>query len=221
MTGRRGLFEGLVKSLGKSLGIILEETKGADTLEPSFVPPAPETPGRPSKKVSPKPLPRPPGALPEAEFLTACTRCGACIEACPEETLQLHEDGYPVADIAKHPCILCTTTPCISACEPKALSPIAPAGIRFGTARVFARLCLNALRGPETPIDEDDPPCERCIEWCKVEGAIKLGTGGGVPIVDADKCTGCGLCVAHCKAYPQALGFEPRPRAERAASGEN
>jgi NAD-dependent dihydropyrimidine dehydrogenase PreA subunit len=92
--------------------------------------------------------------------------------------------------------------------------------IRFGTARVFARLCLNAKRGPDTPNDEDDPPCDRCLDWCKVEGAIKLG-GGGVPVVDADKCTGCGLCVAHCKAYPRALGFEPSPPAARAPRQES
>ena len=26
---------------------------------------------------------RPPGALPEAEFLEVCYRCGNCVEACP------------------------------------------------------------------------------------------------------------------------------------------
>ena len=26
---------------------------------------------------------RPPGALPEKDFLAACTRCGQCVQACP------------------------------------------------------------------------------------------------------------------------------------------
>ena len=30
---------------------------------------------------------RPPGALPEIGFLAACTRCGACIDACPPHAL--------------------------------------------------------------------------------------------------------------------------------------
>ncbi len=31
---------------------------------------------------------RPPGALPEPEFLTRCVRCGECMKACPTNTLQ-------------------------------------------------------------------------------------------------------------------------------------
>src|SRR4051794_30767256 len=30
---------------------------------------------------------RPPGALPEMGFLAACTRCGACTEACPPHAI--------------------------------------------------------------------------------------------------------------------------------------
>src|SRR5215207_3613414 len=30
---------------------------------------------------------RPPGAMAEIGFLAACTRCGACIDACPEHAL--------------------------------------------------------------------------------------------------------------------------------------
>ena len=32
---------------------------------------------------------RPPGALGEADFLAACTRCGQCVAACPFDTLTL------------------------------------------------------------------------------------------------------------------------------------
>lgn len=224
MSGRRGLFEGLLRGLG-----IIEEA-GPPT-GPTFVPPTPEVSGKARRRVPEAPRPRPPGALPDAEFLAACTRCGACIEACPEETLAVGPDGYPIADVGRRPCHLCRTVPCVAACAPGALRPVEPSGIRFGTARVFAKLCLNATRGTapgradeaglrtddaDDPDDragedaEDDPPCEVCVDWCKVEGAIALGPRGGVPIIDPAKCTGCGLCVAHCKAYPQALGLALR-----------
>ena len=32
---------------------------------------------------------RPPGAVPEEEFLAKCTKCGLCVEACPYKALLL------------------------------------------------------------------------------------------------------------------------------------
>ncbi len=40
---------------------------------------------------------RPPGALPEADFLAACVRCGLCVRDCPYDTLRLADLGDPVA----------------------------------------------------------------------------------------------------------------------------
>ena len=38
---------------------------------------------------------RPPGALPEAEFLGACLRCGLCVRDCPYDTLKLAQITDP------------------------------------------------------------------------------------------------------------------------------
>ena len=36
---------------------------------------------------------RPPGALPEGDFLSACVRCGLCVRDCPYDTLKLADLG--------------------------------------------------------------------------------------------------------------------------------
>jgi len=40
---------------------------------------------------------RPPGALAEADFLSACLRCGLCVRDCPYHTLTLSDGGQGVA----------------------------------------------------------------------------------------------------------------------------
>lgn len=226
---RRGFFRDLIGRLGRLSGELLEESEEA---RPTFVPPphaAGTPPPSPARRVR-----RPPGAIDEAAFLSACTRCGDCLKACPEGTLVTGEDGYPWADVERHPCALCTDVPCAAACTTGALvhEPV----IAFGTARVGARLCLNhgrfgALRSDARPADDEandandasdpngpngpngatsagdeEPACERCVDWCPVPGAIALGEDA-LPIVDAARCNGCGACAAHCAAYPRAIAI--------------
>src|SRR5574343_1062660 len=69
---------------------------------------------------------RPPGALPEADFLGACIRCGLCVRDCPYNTLSLAkpEDkvatGTPYFTARKVPCEMCDDIPCVKACPTKA-----------------------------------------------------------------------------------------------------
>lgn len=164
--------------------------------------PAPAVPrAAPTKR-----LVRPPGALPEAAFATACTRCGACIEACPEATLAIGSDGFPVAETWRSACALCPKTPCIAACEPQALIPTPPAQFRLGVVFVMERLCLNFGHTPKSP-DDDDEVCDRCLDWCPIPHAL-VAEDSVVPKVDPEHCTGCGLCVAHCAALPRAITFK-------------
>src|SRR5438105_3930740 len=37
------------------------------------------------------PVLRPPGALPEAEFTSTCSRCGHCAEVCPANAIQIDQ----------------------------------------------------------------------------------------------------------------------------------
>jgi Fe-S-cluster-containing hydrogenase component 2 len=42
-----------------------------------------------------------------------------------------------------------------------------------------------------------DIPCNPCVEACPV-GAVSMKTLTSTPVIDFDKCTGCGNCVASC-----------------------
>ena len=74
---------------------------------------------------------RPPGALPEAEFLLSCTRCNGCVEACPHGSIVKAPPqagpaaGTPQILPANLPCYLCEDLPCIKACSDGALLPLA------------------------------------------------------------------------------------------------
>lgn len=73
---------------------------------------------------------RPPGALAEAEFMQACTRCDLCVKVCPHWALKVatRHDAAPMGtpflhDPAADACARCPDQPCISACPSGALRP--------------------------------------------------------------------------------------------------
>ena len=61
-----------------------------------------------------------------------------------------------------------------------------PSDERFAKGAVAVVECIQEI------------PCNPCETACKV-GAIKIGEPiTKLPVIDADACTGCGLCVAQC-----------------------
>jgi ferredoxin-type protein NapG len=149
---------------------------------------------------------RPPGALLEPDFRDVCQRCGACREACePGALLELGEayggaQGTPGFFPASSPCVLCPELPCAKACPSGALVlPESPAAVRMGTAVVDLERCYD-VRGM---------PCDECALQCPTGiKAIRMGSQG--PQVDADLCTGCGICVQACPQEPSAIRVVPR-----------
>lgn len=146
-------------------------------------------------------LVRPPGALPEPDFLTLCTRCSLCIKACPTNMLQpgLLQAGLdglfaPVAAPRIGPCEpLCNA--CGQVCPTRAIRPLSMIDkpwAKMGAAVVERRKCLAW---------EMDKACLVCDEACPYD-AIKLvqepGLKVGVPVVDETRCSGCGYCENKC-----------------------
>ena len=57
----------------------------------------------------------------------------------------------------------------------------------------------DMLQGNKIAIIEcpQEIPCDPCREVCPV-GAIEMENINSVPVVDEEKCTGCGICVRSC-----------------------
>jgi len=131
---------------------------------------------------------RPPWALAESDFVDTCTRCSACIEACPTGLLVRGDGGYPEADFtpgrAPEGCTFCTD--CRTACTPGALR----ANEAWQLKAVFSADCLA----------ERNVICRTCGESCEVRAIHFPPRLGGVagPQLDALACTGCGACLADC-----------------------
>jgi ferredoxin-type protein NapG len=150
---------------------------------------------------------RPPGALVEKDFITKCIRCNQCAEVCENDCIQFVSgggaDGTPMINPRKKACILCMK--CTNACPTGALTPILDDGeailksVRMGTAVVDKNICNSY----------NNAICGACIRSCQFpEIALKTGMRER-PIVDPDKCVGCGLCENACIVYPQAIRVVP------------
>jgi ferredoxin-type protein NapG len=116
---RREFFlRGLREALGGLLSIV-EGRSGVPPLNALYG-------GQPA--ASPRPVLRPPGALPEGEFLRTCYRCGSCGDACPVHAIKpvegLDEDlsGTPCLDADLQACDTCSALPCVHACPSGALA---------------------------------------------------------------------------------------------------
>ena len=70
---------------------------------------------------------RPPGAVPEKDFLALCIKCGQCLQVCPYHSIELadigkgHGVGTPYIDANIRGCYACEAVPCVLACPSGAL----------------------------------------------------------------------------------------------------
>lgn len=166
---------------------------------------------------------RPPGALPERDFLGACVRCGLCVEDCPYDTLKLGRLFGPVAvgtpyfNARKVPCEMCEDIPCVVACPSGAL-------VHELTNIDDARMGLAVLIDRETCLNLQGLRCDVCYRVCPlIDEAITLErrrnprTGAHAifePVVHSDICTGCGKCEHACVLDESAIKVVPHTLAK-------
>ncbi|MDQ3696538.1 MAG: 4Fe-4S dicluster domain-containing protein [Gemmatimonadota bacterium] len=149
---------------------------------------------------------RPPGALPEAGFVAACTRCGDCGRACPVGAIITlpasagFAGGTPALDLATTACIMCADMPCAAACPTDALTVPSDGwrGIRLGRLEIDESMCIA----------HRDVACGVCARVCPIGPAALALDERGRPAL-GDACTGCGACVVACVTAPSSLSVRP------------
>ena len=144
---------------------------------------------------------RPPGAIPEPDFLSACVRCGECMKACPTTTLQpiwLKAGLEGIFSPIMTPRLGACATGCnvcgqvCPTCAIRPLSLIEKNHAKVGTAYVVRENCW---------VWEQDKKCLVCDEACPYN-AVSFrpvpGRRNPAPFVIENQCTGCGWCETRC-----------------------
>ncbi len=139
---------------------------------------------------------RPPGALPETRFVSACTGCGECLKVCPNNALQstFLEAGLaglytprivPRIGYCEEFCNFCgkvcpTEAIQVLSIEEKRL-------VQMGVAHIDKTRCIAY---------DQDKICLVCNEQCSYQAVV--GDEKKRPSVKEEKCTGCGICENKC-----------------------
>lgn len=158
---------------------------------------------------------RPPGSVPEGDFLSRCVRCGECMRVCPTNALQpaFDEGGLtglwtPVLKMksgyCEYECSLCSQVCPTHAIEILTLER--KKTIRIGTAFFDKNRCLPYASARTCIVCEEHCPTPKKAIW--LEETTVLGADGArvavkQPHVDLDLCTGCGVCENKCPIADQ------------------
>lgn len=153
---------------------------------------------------------RPPGALPERQFLAKCVKCGACMKACPTNALQpaLNQAGpeglwtpvlVPRIGYCEYYCSLCTQV-----CPTGAIKELRikeKTQLKIGSAWIKKDRCIPYALGDScTVCEEQCPTSPKAVTLVETEMMMPDGTWAArqVPAVDLDLCIGCGICETKC-----------------------
>ena len=139
------------------------------------------------------PLLRPPGGQDEDHFIATCIKCDRCRSVCPLNCISVANmnDGLlnartPKLNYHRGYCDFCNK--CIECCPTGALKAFDPVKEWISPASLDTALCIA--------YQPSGPGCRRCVNECPFD-AIHADSIGR-PILDTNKCNGCGYCEYIC-----------------------
>ncbi|MCL2876340.1 MAG: ferredoxin-type protein NapF [Betaproteobacteria bacterium] len=151
---------------------------------------------------------RPPWAIDETLFTHTCTRCNACVAACPTGLLVQGAGGFPEADFRRARCTFCAD--CVRACAENARQNASHQPLALILSTDLPPWTLQATIGTSC-LPRQGVLCRSCEDHCK-EGAIRFALRQGRPAqpeITKSLCTGCGECVAPCPTH--TIFMQPLP----------
>ena len=142
---------------------------------------------------------RPPGALPETEFLRTCIRCGECMKSCVTNTLQpsLWESGFSGLWTPKLELRMAACEPncnvCGKVCPTQAIRSLPM------EEKTYAKIGTAVLRKESCLVWAQNKLCLICDEICPYNAIVFRSVEGyRRPVVIASRCNGCGYCEQRC-----------------------
>jgi len=145
---------------------------------------------------------RPPYGSSESLFQSECPACEskACAAACEQEIIIIRADKTPMLNFSKTGCTFCED--CAAACEADVLN----LENEVTAERINAEFRIST----EGCVAHHGVICFSCKEPC-IDDAI-LFNGMFNPVIDTDRCTGCGFCLNRCPT--QAISYTATALAE-------
>ncbi len=145
----------------------------------------------------------PPGARSVQVLGARCTGCQLCVSACPNQVLRASDNGsgmlQPTLSFERGYCrVNCVT--CAEVCPAGAIGPVTAAeksSLQIGRAVIALESCITVT---------DKVACTACAKICppRVINLVGPEDAPKKPVVDAERCTGCGACEYVCPARPLA-----------------
>ena len=143
-------------------------------------------------------------------FTTHCTACQLCVSKCPNDVLRpsssIDRLMQPEMSFERGFCRPACTA-CADVCPNGAIKPILPeqkSSTKIGTAVWVADNCIA---------NKDGVTCNNCERHCP-NGAIKMirkkdadNKAPRIPMIDVERCLGCGACEYVCPARPFSAIF--------------